>query len=196
MREMATSPKEWSFRKVGATGCGAGLSAFCAMSLADLALDATVGTVSPARYYDLTFLVLLFLLMAPPLGIGTVFYRRMWRCRTALLFGVWFAAGWLLPMVADVLLISRGFWIQKDTSLADWLWHFAWYAVPLMAVGSVISVLTWSGNRLIRGKPVLLDSPVCSHCEYSLRGISSGVCPECGSPYEIGDTHRTPEPPA
>ncbi len=54
------------------------------------------------------------------------------------------------------------------------------FQMPTMYI-SVVFVL-WS-LWLLRGCRMMREEGCCSKCEYSLEGLSSGVCPECGEQY-------------
>jgi hypothetical protein len=165
-----------------ATAVGSGLLACGAMWLFDGAIDSgliTVPAAWPFDEYDLGLWVLLSLFFVPPSAIQTAFYRRMWAFRKGLLFGVWYGTGWACAMMADILLLARA-WPGGDISLATWAKHCGSYVLAIMIASMAISLLSWSGNRLLRGRPVVLDAPLCPQCGYSLRGSPSGVCLECG----------------
>ena len=48
-----------------------------------------------------------------------------------------------------------------------------------------------SDKRILRAWLNGRDTP-CPCCKYNLRGLTSGRCPECGSPLEISITAQTP----
>lgn len=82
-------------------------------------------------------------------------------------------------------------------ALFAWLRHRVWpelglhrstVANALLLVGSVL-VISWSGlrpfrhriNQSLRRQLNSRGMPICMKCGYSLRGTTSGVCPECGA---------------
>jgi hypothetical protein len=101
----------------------------------------------------------------------------------ALLFGT----GVGLPaslLFGEAVLLS---WGSRDfpagcTSLVD---EVLIRVLPYITGGVALALVVWTLSRWTRGAVIVHDEPICPRCEYSLRGNTTGICPECGHAYTL-----------
>jgi hypothetical protein len=79
----------------------------------------------------------------------------------------YFPLGWLPKLSKKAVPIS-GFWVIQ-------------VAIPLWIPMVISAVAAFFFHRI--GKPTAIGH--CAKCGYNLKGNTSGVCPECGSPIEL-----------
>lgn len=107
---------------------------------------------------------------------GTLVATVLWLATRSGWVGVLCGAVMLVPAAVDWLcyLIQAG---ELPASLdAPVQWARLWMGVPFnLALGAVL--WTWG----IRGRLGIRAAHCCQSCGYDLRGLGSGVCPECGS---------------
>lgn len=140
---------EWSCRRIGVTGFISGVGSFAVM----WSLDWMAGKAATALlewFYAFNDIILLMLLVVPVITMGTVWYRRMSRFRTALAFGASYSAGWIIALSADFL-ASVGSAVA-DISLPVLLQHFGLYAAYALIPVLAVTMLVWATNYFIRGR--------------------------------------------
>ncbi len=63
-----------------------------------------------------------------------------------------------------------------------------WFWFAYAAMGVLLVILAWYGNRRRRLSPVeveaSIDEAACGRCGYSVRGLPGPICPECGADLE------------
>ena len=73
--------------------------------------------------------------------------------------------------------------------------RFVWQGIPkCLAITLILEGLLLALHRAIVAAGRLRGR--CDECGYDLRGLSSIRCPECGHPFEPGDSKPLREPPA
>ncbi len=59
------------------------------------------------------------------------------------------------------------------------------------AFWAVLMLVCWFVSRKGRGRLRVTDGTRCPNCQYELTGCDSGVCPECGEPFEAEELEFT-----
>ena len=94
--------------------------------------------------------------------------RRGWR-KTAVL------TGFLMPTVPAWAFVAYASNYFGDTSgLATWIFLML-YGIPSVVVGLILAAIGYAKSR-----PPPSKHETCANCGYSLRGLPSARCPECG----------------
>jgi len=87
---------------------------------------------------------------------------------------LWVRAGvWVCSIVGAIAFIYMRVTVTFDS--------VAWWSALVIGVGGVI------GLQAVKSR-IRREPPFCIRCGYSLRGLPDNHrCPECGSPYDLGD---------
>ena len=111
-------------------------------------------------------------------GVGLGVLRRRYYLLDAIFLGISFYAlpKILLAMHGMLSIMVRAYSLEKMMQM--WAWDAL--EIPILIGGAVV------GARLLRNFAATVTdgagpSPRCETCGYSLRGLSSNRCPECGT---------------
>ncbi|MEM9166907.1 MAG: hypothetical protein AAGB48_07755 [Planctomycetota bacterium] len=71
---------------------------------------------------------------------------------------------------------------HRRSSMPDII-HF--HMLALLVVGGMIVAASFTGRATIRDKQYPFEKARCLACGYELKGIKTGICPECGTEFDI-----------
>lgn len=125
--------------------------------------------------YWLAIAGVIAIVLGLPGALTWVWYQYLPKLTGALAFGLGISLGFL--GIPSAIFVSA--WDTGTILLS----------IPYLGIGLTtgpLSVLAfWLLCRLIRGGVVVQDGLTCPECLYSLRGNTTGICPECGHAYTL-----------
>jgi hypothetical protein len=160
--------QKWSWGPAFSVGLVTGSAAFVESCTAVfLTVDVVAGWLAIAAFICVA--------LGLPAMVGYASYRRMATLQTYLIFGIGIGVGFFALPVADTLLAHRDM-LQAQTAL---------YVAIGLAPGPTFAAFVWLLCRLVRGRVIVEQDFACPKCDYSLRGNTTGICPECGHAYTL-----------
>lgn len=124
------------------------------------------------------------LFYAVPIGIavgliGAVgFVPLLWRVPARRFFGPTVVSGWIVCLVGGVPGVPGvpGAWVMWTGNG----YHSApfWFLLPAVVGFAAVMLCAWQTGAMYRREMLV---GCCESCGYSLEGLDSSVCPECGS---------------